>query len=73
MGGLVVEAVPTPVPVDGASLGDAGVLLMLGTAQADKTIAELSTPAPAPAVTAPPVAGSDTTTGTGDTTATTTG
>ena len=73
MGGLVVEAVPTPVPVDGASLGDAGVLLMLGTAQADKTIAELSTPAAAPTVTAPPVAGGDTTTGTGDTTGTTTG
>ena len=73
MGGLVVEAVPTPVPVDGASLGDAGVLLMLGTAQADKTIAELSTPAAAPTVTAPPVAGSDTTTATDDTTDTTTG
>jgi len=72
MGGLVVEAVPTPVPVDGASLGDAGVLVMLGTAQADKTIAELSTPA-TPTVTAPPVAGGDTTVPAGETTGTTTG
>jgi len=73
MGGLAVEAVPTPVPVDGASLGDAGVLLMLGTAQADKTIAELSAPPAAPTVTAPPVAGADTTTGTDAATETTTG
>lgn len=68
MGGLVVEAVPTPPPVDGATLGDAGVVVMLGTEQADKTIAEMSTPA-ASVVTPPPVAGGTTT----DTTDTTTG
>jgi hypothetical protein len=41
MGGLEVETVPTPPPVQGGSLGDAGVLVMLGTNQADKTLAEL--------------------------------
>jgi LytR cell envelope-related transcriptional attenuator len=73
MGGLVVEAVPSPPPIEGGSLGDAGVLVILGTAQADKTIAELSAPA-ASVVTAPPVAGS-TPTGTdgADVTATTGG
>jgi hypothetical protein len=59
MGGLVVEAVPTPIPVEGGSLGDAGVVVMLGTAQADKTLAELSAPT-ATVVTAPPVAGATT-------------
>ncbi|RLE22469.1 MAG: hypothetical protein DRJ50_07635, partial [Actinobacteria bacterium] len=38
MGGMSVEPVPTPPPVDGGSLGDAGVLVMLGTNQADKTL-----------------------------------
>lgn len=42
MGGLVVETVPTPPPVQGGSLGDAGVLVMLGTNQADKTVDEMS-------------------------------
>jgi hypothetical protein len=56
MGGLAVEPLPAPPPVDGGSIGAAGVVVMLGTAQADKTIAQLSTPAPTP-VTAPPVAG----------------
>jgi len=42
MGGLTVETVPTPPPVDGGSLGDAGVLVMLGTNQADKTLEEMS-------------------------------
>lgn len=60
MGGLVVEAVPTPIPVEGGSLGDAGVVVMLGTAQADKPIAELSAPQ-ATVVTPPPVAGGTTT------------
>ncbi len=41
MGRLVVETVPTPPPVQGGSLGDAGVLVMLGTNQADKTLAEM--------------------------------
>ncbi len=51
MGGLTVEAVPTPAPIDGGSLNGAGVLVLLGTDEADKTIAQLSasvTPAPDP-------------------------
>ncbi len=52
MGGLTVEVVPTPAPVDGGSLNGAGVLVLLGTDQADKTIAQLTAPtaevAPAP-------------------------
>ncbi len=52
MGGLTVEVVPTPPPVEGGSLNGAGVLVLLGTDEADKTIAQLSateasvTPAP---------------------------
>jgi hypothetical protein len=67
MGGLTVEVVPSPPPIEGGALGDAGVVVMLGTAQADKSLTEL---APASVVTPPPVAGGDTT---GDTTADTTG
>ncbi len=53
MGGLTVEVVPTPAPVEGGSLNGAGVLVLLGTDEADKTIAQLTaptavTPAPAP-------------------------
>jgi hypothetical protein len=54
MGGLTVEVVPTPAPVEGGSLNGAGVVVLLGTDEADKTIAQLSapgaavTPAPAP-------------------------
>ena len=44
MGGLTVEVVPTPAPVEGGSLNGAGVLVLLGTDQADKTIAQLSAP-----------------------------
>jgi hypothetical protein len=54
MGGLTVETVPTPPPVEGGSLNGAGVLVLLGTDQADKTVAQLSAPvasvAPAPDV-----------------------
>lgn len=64
MGGLAVETVPAPPPIEGETLGDAGVVVMLGTAQADQTLVQLS-PATAPTVTAPPVAGAtDTTPGT---------
>lgn len=42
MGGLTVESVPSPPPVEGGSLGDAGVLVMLGTNQADKTLDQMS-------------------------------
>jgi len=64
MGGLTVETVPSPPPVEGGTLGDAGVLVLLGTAQSDRTLEEL-TPAAESVVTAPPVAGdtTDTTTG----------
>jgi len=54
MGGVAVEIVPTPPPVEGASLNGAGVLVLLGTDQAGKTIAQMTaavaTPAPAPDV-----------------------
>ena len=64
MGGLTVETVATPPPVEGGSLDGAGVLVLLGTDEADKTIAQLSAPvatvAPAPDVsgsTTPPTTG----------------
>jgi len=41
LGGLSVGEVPTPVPVESGSLGDAGVLLMLGDNEAGKTVEEL--------------------------------
>jgi hypothetical protein len=71
MGNLTVEALPATIPVEGGTLGDAAVLVLLGTAQADKTIAEMSPPAAA-TVAPPPVAGG-TPTGTAATTGTTTG
>jgi hypothetical protein len=67
MGGLAVEVVPSPPPIEEASLGDAGVLVMLGTAQADRTLQELE---PATVVAPPPVAGGTTPV---DTTGATTG
>jgi hypothetical protein len=42
MGGLAVEPVPTPPPTDDGTMGDGSVLLMLGNAQADKTLEELN-------------------------------
>jgi hypothetical protein len=72
MGGLVVQTVPTPIPVTDATLNGAGVLVMLGTAQADKTITELSAPQ-ASVITAPPVAGGTTTGTAAEVTATTGG
>lgn len=68
MGGLTVEPVPTPPPVDGNSLNGAGVLVLLGTDEADKTIAQLSAPV-ASVAPAPDVSGGTT----GDTTGVTTG
>jgi len=54
MGGVNVEIVPTPPPVEGGLLNGAGVLVLLGTDQAGKTIAQMAvavaTPAPAPDV-----------------------
>ncbi len=63
MGGLTVEPVATPPLVEGGSLNGAGVLVLLGTDQADKTIAQMTAPVATPAP-APDVSG-DTT---GDTT-----
>ena len=71
MGGLTVEVVPTPAPVEGGSLNGAGVLVLLGTDQADKTIAQLS--APTAEVTPAPDPSGGTTTDTSDTTSDTTG
>jgi hypothetical protein len=61
MGGLEVEVVPSPAPVEGGELGDASVVVMLGSAQSDRTLEEL---APDTAVAPPPVAGGGTETGT---------
>jgi LytR cell envelope-related transcriptional attenuator len=71
MGGLEVAPVPTPVPIEGAALNGSGVVVMLGTAQADKTVEEMAAPATAetPATgTAPAVAGTATTVAGADTT-----
>lgn len=59
MGGLSVETMPSPIPVTDGTLNGAGVLVMLGTDTAGKTLAELD-PAAAPNVSAPDVAGTDT-------------
>ncbi len=62
LGGVGVETVTTPAPTENGSLGDAGVLVVLGNNQADKTLEQLaeaagvSTP---PTGTSPPVAGAD--------------
>ena len=69
MGGLEVAPVPTPVPIEGGALNGSGVVVMLGTAQADKTLEELAggTAATTPETgTAPAVAGTETTTPTTD-------
>jgi hypothetical protein len=59
MGGLRVRPIPAEAPISG-ELGNAGVLVMLGTDTADKTLAELNqTSVTAP----PPASGTGTTTG----------
>jgi hypothetical protein len=63
MGGLAVESVPDPIPVEGGSLNGAGVLVMLGTDAAGKSLAEIA-PTESPTVSAPAVSGDDATTGT---------
>ena len=69
---IAVETVPSPPPVEGETLGDAGVAVMLGSAQADKTLVQLAPATATPTVTAPPVAGTTDTTAE-STTGTTTG
>lgn len=54
MGGLTVEELPDPIPVDGDSIGDAGVLVLLGTNEAGKSLEQL---APSKNVSAPNVSG----------------
>lgn len=67
MGGVTVESMPSPIPVEGGSLNGAGVLVMLGTDAAGKTLAELAPEEAAPNVSAPDVAGTTDTTDTGTT------
>ena len=69
MGGLTAETMPTPPPIKGGSLGEAAVLVLLGTDESDKTIAQLS--APTAGVTPSPGVSGETTDTTGDTTETT--
>ena len=63
LGGVAVDVVPTPPPVDNGSLDGAGVLLMLGNNEADKTLEGLAQQAAAETTpglgTSPPVAGGD--------------
>lgn len=42
MGGLAVETVPSPIPIEGGSLNGAGVLVMLGKNEAGKTLEEIT-------------------------------
>ncbi len=59
MGGLRVRPIPAEAPITG-EMGNAGVLVMLGTDTAEKTLAELNPTSPtAP----PPASGPGTTTG----------
>jgi hypothetical protein len=66
MGGVEVLPVPTPVPIEGAALNGSGVVVMLGTAQADKTLEEMSGATAGTETTetgtAPAVAGTETST-----------
>ena len=63
LGGVVVDVLPTPPPVESGSLDGAGVLLMLGNDEADKTLESLAQQAAAETTqglsTAPPVAGGE--------------
>jgi LytR cell envelope-related transcriptional attenuator len=59
MGGLRVRPIPAEPPIAG-ELGNAGVLVMLGTDTADKTLAELN---PTSVTAPPPASGTGTTTG----------
>lgn len=63
LGGVVSQPVPTPAPTDNGSLDGAGVLVVLGNSQADKTLetlaAEAAAAAPAELGAAPAVAGEE--------------
>lgn len=58
LGGISVLEVPTPAPTTSGSLDGAGVLLVLGTSQADKELSALAAGTETPVLgEAPPVAG----------------
>jgi hypothetical protein len=62
LGGLTVVVVGTPAPTESGSLDDAGVLVLLGNSQADKTLEQLQEEAGLATVevgTSPAVAGGD--------------
>jgi len=61
LGGVEVEPLPTPPQVEGGDIGGAGVLLLLGNNEADKTLEELGGVAAATG-SAPAPSGSETTT-----------
>jgi hypothetical protein len=58
LGGVKTQPMPSPPPVEGEDIGDASVLLLLGNAQAGKTLEQLSGGVPATG-TAPAPAGSE--------------
>ena len=61
MGGLTVQAMPSPIPVEGGSIGTATVLVMMGNDTAGESLDDLQGSA-APNVQAPTPAGGATTT-----------
>jgi len=67
MGGVAVEVVPAPPLIEGGSLNGAGVVVILGSDQAGKTIAQMTVAVAAPTP-APDVSGGTPTDSTGDTT-----
>jgi LytR cell envelope-related transcriptional attenuator len=62
LGGLTVEAMPSPIPVDGGSIGTATVLVMLGNDIAGETIDDLGGAAAANVQAPAPAGGATTTT-----------
>jgi hypothetical protein len=60
LGGLAVQPMPTPIPVEGGSIGTATVLVMMGNDTAGESPEDLSESA-APNVQAPAPAGATTT------------
>jgi LytR cell envelope-related transcriptional attenuator len=62
LGGITVEAMPSPIPVDGGSIGTATVLVMLGNDIAGETIDDLGGAAAANVQAPAPAGGATTTT-----------
>jgi hypothetical protein len=63
LGGVAILPMPTPIPTETGSLGEASVLVLLGTDIAGKPLSILSGGAAAPAATVPPAVITTTTTG----------